>query len=162
VAGQGTAATALLTRLGIPYTVHTYDHDPRHGSYGAEAAQALGVAVGRVFKTLVADVDGALAVGVVPVAAQLDLKALAAAVGGKKAAMADVSAAERATGYVTGGISPLGQRRRLRVLIDATALEFPTVYCSGGRRGLEIELAPGDLVRAANAAVAPISRARPA
>ena len=162
MAGQGTAATALLTRLGIPYTVHTYDHDPRHGSYGAEAAQALGVAVGRVFKTLVADVDGALAVGVVPVAAQLDLKALAAAVGGKKAAMADVSAAERATGYVTGGISPLGQRRRLRVLIDATALEFPTVYCSGGRRGLEIELAPGDLVRAANAAVAPISRARPA
>jgi len=158
VAGQGTAATALLTRLGIPYTVHTYDHDPRHGSYGAEAAQALGVAVGRVFKTLVADVDGALAVGVVPVAAQLDLKALAAAVGGKKAVMADASAAERATGYVTGGISPLGQRRRLRVVIDATALEFPTVYCSGGRRGLEIELAPGDLVRAANATVAPIAR----
>jgi len=142
--------------------VHTYDHDPRHGSYGAEAAQALGVAVGRVFKTLVADVDGTLAVGVVPVAAQLDLKALAAAVGGKKAAMADAPAAERATGYVTGGISPLGQRRRLSVVIDATALEFPTVYCSGGRRGLEIELAPGDLVRAANAAVAPISRTRPA
>ena len=162
MAGQGTAATALLTRLGLPYTVHTYDHDPRHGSYGAEAAQALGVAVGRVFKTLVADVDGALAVGVVPVAAQLDLKALAAAVGGKKAAMADPAAAERATGYVTGGISPLGQRRRLRVVVDATALEFPTVFCSGGRRGLEIELAPGDLVRAANAAVAPISRARPA
>jgi len=162
VAGQGTAATALLTRLGIPYRVHTYDHDPRHGSYGAEAAQALGVAVGRVFKTLVADVDGTLAVGVVPVAAQLDLKALAAAVGGKKAAMADAPAAERATGYVTGGISPLGQRRRLSVVIDATALEFPTVYCSGGRRGLEIELAPGDLVRAANAAVAPISRTRPA
>jgi len=162
VAGRGTAATELLTRQGIPYTVHTYDHDPRHGSYGTEAAQALGVAVGRVFKTLVADVDGTLAVGVVPVAAQLDLKALAAAVGGKKAAMADAPAAERATGYVTGGISPLGQRRRLSVVIDATALEFPTVYCSGGRRGLEIELAPGDLVRAANAAVAPISRTRPA
>jgi len=158
VAGRGTAATDLLTRQGIPYTVHTYDHDPRHGSYGAEAAQALGAALGRVFKTLVADVDGTLTVGVVPVAAQLDLKALAAAVGGKKAAMADPAAAERATGYVTGGISPLGQRRRLRVVIDATALEFPTVYCSGGRRGLEIELAPGDLVRAANATVAPISR----
>jgi Cys-tRNA(Pro)/Cys-tRNA(Cys) deacylase len=162
VAGQGTAATALLTRQGITYTVHTYDHDPRHGSYGAEAAQAMGVPSGRVFKTLVADVDSALTVGVVPVETQLDLKALAAAVGGKKAAMADVAAAERATGYVAGGISPLGQRRRLRVVVDSSALEFPTVYCSGGRRGLEIELAPGDLVRAANATVAPISRARPA
>ena len=158
MAGQGTAATALLTRQGIPFTVHAYDHDPRRGSYGLEAAQAMGVESGRVFKTLVADVDGTLTVGVVPVAAQLDLKALAAAVGGKKAAMADPAAAERATGYVTGGISPLGQRRRLRVVIDATALEFPTVYCSGGRRGLEIELAPGDLVRAANATVAPIAR----
>ena len=158
MAGQGTAATALLTRQGIPYTVHTYDHDSRRGSYGLEAAQAMGVESGRVFKTLVADVDGTLAVGVVPVAAQLDLKALAAAVGGKKAAMADPAAAERATGYVTGGISPLGQRRRLRVVVDASALEFPTVYCSGGRRGLEIELAPGDLVRAANATVAPIAR----
>ena len=158
MAGRGTAATDLLTRQGIPYTVHTYDHDPRHGSYGAEAAQALGAALGRVFKTLVADVDGTLTVGVVPVAAQLDLKALAAAVGGKKAAMADPAAAERATGYVTGGISPLGQRRRLRVVVDSSALEFPTVFCSGGRRGLEIELAPGDLVRAANATVAPISR----
>ena len=158
MAGQGTAATALLTRQGIPFTVHAYDHDPRRGSYGLEAAQAMGVESGRVFKTLVADVDGTLAVGVVPVAAQLDLKALAAAVGGKKAAMADPAAAERATGYVTGGISPLGQRRRLRVVVDATALEFPTIYCSGGRRGLEIELAPGDLVRAANATVAPIAR----
>jgi len=158
VAGQGTAATALLTRQGIPFTVHAYDHDPRRGSYGLEAAQAMGVESGRVFKTLVADVDGTLAVGVVPVAAQLDLKALAAAVGGKKAAMADPAAAERATGYVTGGISPLGQRRRLRVVVDSSALEFPTMFCSGGRRGLEIELAPGDLVRAANATVAPISR----
>ena len=158
MAGQGTAATALLTRQGIPFTVHAYDHDPRRGSYGLEAAQAMGVESGRVFKTLVADVDGTLAVGVVPVAAQLDLKALAAAVGGKQAAMADPAAAERATGYVTGGISPLGQRRRLRVVVDSSALEFPTVFCSGGRRGLEIELAPGDLVRAANATVAPISR----
>jgi len=161
VAGSGTAATALLTKQGIPHTVHSYAHDPRRGSYGAEASEALGVAPGRVLKTLIADVDGRLTVGVVPVAAQLDLKALAAAVGGKKAAMAGVAAAERATGYVAGGISPLGQRRRLPVVIDSAALEFPTVFCSGGRRGLEIELAPGDLVRAANATVAPISRPGP-
>jgi Cys-tRNA(Pro)/Cys-tRNA(Cys) deacylase len=158
VAGSGTAATALLARQGIAHTVHSYAHDPRHGSYGTEASEALGIAPERVLKTLVADVDGRLAVGVVPVAAQLDLKALAAAVGGKKAAMAGVADAERATGYVAGGISPLGQRRRLPVVIDAAAMEFPTVFCSGGRRGLEIELAPGDLVRAANATVAPISR----
>jgi Cys-tRNA(Pro)/Cys-tRNA(Cys) deacylase len=158
VSGRGTAATALLTRQGIPHTVHSYSHDPRHESYGAEASEALGIPAERVLKTLVADVDGTLAVGVVPVSAQLDLKALATAVGGKKAAMADAAAAERATGYVVGGISPLGQRKRLRVVIDSTALEFPTVYCSGGRRGLEIELAPGDLVRAANATVAPIAR----
>jgi len=158
VAGRGTAATALLARQGIAHTVHSYEHDPRQAAYGAEAAQALGMPPGRVLKTLVADVDGTLTVGVVPVAAQLDLKALAAAVGGKKAAMADVTAAERATGYVAGGISPLGQRKRLRVVIDSAALEFPTVFCSAGRRGLEIELAPGDLVRAADATVAAISR----
>jgi Cys-tRNA(Pro)/Cys-tRNA(Cys) deacylase len=161
VAGRGTAATALLTRQGIPHTVHSYSHDPRHESYGTEASEALGIPADRVLKTLVADVDGALTVGVVPVSAQLDLKALATAVGGKKAAMADAADAERATGYVVGGISPLGQRKRLRVVIDSTALEFPTVYCSGGRRGLEIELAPGDLVQAARATVAPISRPQP-
>lgn len=142
MAGRGTAATALLTRQSIAHTVRTYSHDPRRGSYGTEAVAALGLPPERVLKTLVADVDGALAVGVVPVAGQLDLKALAAAVGGRKAVMADVAAAERATGYVTGGISPVGQRRRLPVVIDSSALEFPTVYCSGGRRGLEIELAP--------------------
>jgi Cys-tRNA(Pro)/Cys-tRNA(Cys) deacylase len=158
VAGRGTAATALLTRQGIPYTVHSYSHDPRHGSYGTEAAEALGVEPERVLKTLVADVDGELAVGVVPVASQLDLKALAAALGGRRAALADAPAAERATGYVVGGISPLGHRRRLRVVIDSAALAFPAVFCSGGRRGLEIELAPADLVRAAEAAVAPIAR----
>jgi Cys-tRNA(Pro)/Cys-tRNA(Cys) deacylase len=158
VAGRGTAATELLTRQGIPHTVHSYAHDPRRGSYGAEASEALGVPPGRVLKTLIADVDGTLTVGVVPVAAQLDLKALAAAVGGRKAALAEVAAAERATGYVAGGISPLGQRRRLRVVIDSSALEFPTVFCSAGRRGLEIELAPSDLARAASATVAPISR----
>jgi len=158
VAGQGTAATALLEREGIPFTVHTYAHDPKHESYGSEASEALGVPADRVLKTLVASVDGVLAVGVVPVSAQLDLKALAAAVGGKKAVLADQAAAERATGYVVGGISPIGQRRRLPVVVDASALEFLTVYCSGGRRGLEIELAPADLVRAANATVVPIAR----
>ena len=162
MAGRGTAATDLLARQGIPHTVHSYEHDPRHGSYGAEASEAMGVEPGRVFKTLVADVDGTLTVGVVPVPAQLDLKALATAVGGKKAAMAEVTAAERATGYVAGGISPLGQRRRLRVVIDSSALEFPTVFCSAGRRGLELELAPSDLVRAANATIAAISRLTPA
>ena len=161
MAGRGTAATELLTRQRIAHTVHSYEHDPRHGSYGAEAGAALGVEPGRVFKTLIADVDGGLTVGVVPVTSQLDLKALAAAVGGKKAAMAVVTAAERATGYVAGGISPLGQRRRLPVVIDSSALEYPTVFCSAGRRGLEIELAPGDLVRAANATVARISRSQP-
>jgi Cys-tRNA(Pro)/Cys-tRNA(Cys) deacylase len=158
VAGRGTAATALLEREGVPHTVHSYAHDPQHESYGSEASEALGVAPERVLKTLIAGVDGTLTVGVVPVSTQLDLKALAAAVGGRKATMADPAAAERATGYVVGGISPLGQRKRLRVVIDSSALEFPTVYCSGGRRGLELELSPTDLVRAAHATVAPISR----
>jgi Cys-tRNA(Pro)/Cys-tRNA(Cys) deacylase len=157
VAGRGTAAIALLEREGIPYTVHAYSHDPQHESYGTEASEALGVAPEQVLKTLVADVDGTLTVGVVPVSAQLDLKALAAAAGGKKAVLADPAAAERATGYVVGGISPLGQRRRLRVVIDSSALAFQAVFCSGGRRGLEIELTPADLVGAANATVARIS-----
>ena len=138
--------------------MHVYDHDPRRGAYGLEASDALGVAPEQVFKRLVAEVDGALTVGVVPVAGQLDLKALAAAAGGKKAVMADVAAAERATGYVAGGISPLGQRRRLPVVIDSSALGFATIFCSGGRRGLEIELAPADLVRAVGARVAVIAQ----
>jgi Cys-tRNA(Pro)/Cys-tRNA(Cys) deacylase len=145
-----------LERAGIPFTVHEYAHDPRHASYGREASLALGVPPERVFKTLIAEVDGNLVAGVVPVTGQLDLKALAAAAGGKRAAMAEVAAAERATGYVAGGISPVGQRRRLPVVLDASALAFGTVFCSGGRRGLEIELAPADLVRAANATVARI------
>ncbi len=149
----------MLDRLGITHSVHRYEHDPRHGTaYGLEASDALGVGPERVFKTLIADVDGRLTVGVVPVACQLDLKALAAATGGKRAAMTDLAAAERATGYVAGGISPLGQRRRLPVVLDASALAFGTIFCSGGRRGLEIELGPGDLVRAAGAVVAAISR----
>jgi Cys-tRNA(Pro)/Cys-tRNA(Cys) deacylase len=158
VAGRGTTATAALERAKIPFTLHEYDHDPRHESYGAEASQALGVSPDRVFKTLVAEVDGVLVTGVVPVEGQLDLKALAAACGGKKAAMARVAAAERATGYVAGGISPVGQRKRLPVVVDASALGFETVFCSAGRRGLEIELAPADLVKTASATVAEISR----
>ena len=162
MAGQQTPATAVLGKLGIAYSVHAYEHDPRRGSYGLEASEVLGVAPERVFKTLVAEVDGALTVGVVPVAGQLDLKALAAAAGGKKAAMADVAAAERATGYVAGGISPLGHRRRLKVVVDSSAMDHATVYCSAGRRGLELEIAPADLVRAAGAVVALIAApARP-
>jgi Cys-tRNA(Pro)/Cys-tRNA(Cys) deacylase len=157
MAGKGTPATALLAKQRVPHTVHEYDHDPRSTSYGAEAGDALGLPAERVFKTLVAEVDGVLTVGVVPVAGQLDLKALAAAVGGKKARMAEVAAAERATGYVAGGISPLGQRKRLPVVVDVSAESFVTIFCSGGRRGLEIELAPADLIRLAAATVAPIA-----
>ena len=157
MAGRGTTATIALERAKIPFTLHEYAHDPRHDSYGLEASEALGVPPERVFKTLVAAVDGALAVGVVPAGRQLDLKALAAAVGGKRAIMADVAAAERATGYVAGGISPVGQKRRLAVVIDSSALELVTMFCSAGRRGLEIEIVPADLVRAAGATVAPIA-----
>jgi Cys-tRNA(Pro)/Cys-tRNA(Cys) deacylase len=158
VAGRGTTATIALERAKIPFSLHEYVHDPRSGSYGLEASDALGVPPERVFKTLVAAVDGGrLAVGVVPVHRQLDLKALAAAVGGKKAVLAEVGAAERATGYVAGGISPVGQRKRLPVVLDASALELGTLFCSAGRRGLEIEISPADLVRAAAATVAPIA-----
>jgi len=160
VAGRGTTATIALQRAKIPFTLHEYTHDPRSASYGLEAADALGLPPGQVFKTLVAAVDGGtLAVGVVPVDRQLDLKALATAVGGKRAAMAEVSAAERATGYVAGGISPVGQRRRLPVVIDASALSLGTLLVSAGRRGLEIEIAPGDLVAATGGRVAPIAAA---
>lgn len=157
MAGKGTPATALLSKQKIAHKIHSYDHDPKHDSYGMEAAEALGVAAERVFKTLVAEVDGALTVGVVPVTNQLDLKALAAAAGGKRAKMADPAAAQRATGYVLGGISPLGQRSRLPVIIDESVKQFETVFCSGGRRGLEIELAPDELIRLSRATVAPIA-----
>ena len=159
VAGQGgTRATQLLARLGISHSVHRYEHDPRHPSYGQEASEALGVPPGQVFKTLVADVDGQLTVAVVPVAGSLDLKALATAVGGKRAVMADSGQAERSSGYVTGGIAPIGLRKRLPVIVDETALSYATVYCSAGQRGLEIELAPADLITAADARTAPIAR----
>ncbi|MEV7598721.1 Cys-tRNA(Pro) deacylase [Kitasatospora sp. NPDC089797] len=156
--GQGTPATVALETAAVPFTVHAYPHDPAAASYGGEAAEALGVAAERVFKTLVADVDGTLTVGVVPVAGQLDLKALATAVGGKRAAMADPAAAERSSGYVLGGISPLGQRRPLRTVVDVSALTHPTVYVSAGRRGLEVELSPTDLIALTKAHTAPIAR----
>lgn len=157
MAGRGTTATLALERAKIPFTLHEYAHDPRHESYGLEASEALGVPPERVFKTLVAAVDGSLAVGVVPVHRQLDLKALAAATGGKRAALAEVTAAERATGFVAGGIAPVGQRRRLPVVVDESALTLKTMFCSAGRRGLEIEIAPADLIRAAGANVAAIA-----
>jgi Cys-tRNA(Pro)/Cys-tRNA(Cys) deacylase len=160
MAGRGgTRAIEALSGAGIEHTLHRYDHDPRHPSYGQEASDALGVPPERVFKTLIADVDGALTVAVVPVSGTLDLKALAIAAGGKKAAMADPAQAEKASGYVTGGIAPLGLRRALPVVVDESALDHDTVFCSAGQRGLEIELAPADLVIAAGARTAPIARA---
>ncbi|WP_329130789.1 Cys-tRNA(Pro) deacylase [Streptomyces sp. NBC_01476] len=158
-AGGGTPATVALEKAGVAFTVHAYEHDPAAGlSYGEEAARALGTAPERVFKTLVAEVDGALTVAVVPVSATLDLKALAAAAGGKRAAMADPAAAERTTGYVLGGISPLGQRRRLPTVVDASAPAFPTVFVSAGKRGLELELAPADLTTLTGATTAAIAK----
>ncbi|MFE4369975.1 Cys-tRNA(Pro) deacylase [Streptomyces sp. NPDC056835] len=154
----GTPATVALTAAGTPYTLHAYAHDPASPSYGEEAAEALGVSPDRVFKTLVADVDGELTVAVVPVAGSLDLKALAAAVGGKRASMADPVTAERTTGYVRGGISPLGQRKRLRTVVDASAEAHVTICVSAGRRGLEVELSPADLASLTSAVVAPIGR----
>jgi Cys-tRNA(Pro)/Cys-tRNA(Cys) deacylase len=153
----GTPATALLVKAGIPFTVHPYDHDPRAQAYGEEAAAALGVDPARIFKTLIATVEGRLACAVVPVAARLDLKRFAAALGGKRAELADPAAAARATGYVVGGISPLGQRSRLPVVVDASAEQFETVYVSAGKRGLQVELAPADLVTAAAAGLAAIA-----
>jgi len=138
---------------------HEYDVAHTVSDYGVAVAQAIGQEVDRVFKTLVAEVDGErLVVGVVPVAARLDLKALAAAFGGRRAEMADPARAERATGYVVGGISPLGQRRTLPTVIDETVELFDTVFVSGGRRGLQIEIAPGDLIRLTGAETAPIAR----
>ena len=153
----GTPATALLTRAGVVFRLHPYSHDPRADAFGDEAVAALGVSPERIFKTLIAAVDGKLVCAVVPVARRLDLKALAAAVNGKRGELADPAAAARATGYVIGGISPLGQKTRLRVVLDSSAISFATVYVSAGKRGLQVELAPGDLVRLAPASLAPIA-----
>ncbi|HWJ09561.1 MAG TPA: Cys-tRNA(Pro) deacylase [Nocardioides sp.] len=157
-AAGGTPATSALTAAGVTFTVHEYAHDPRAESYGLEAAEAMGVDPDRVFKTLFADLDGALVVGVVPVAGQLDLKALARALDGRRATMADPRAAERSTGYVVGGISPLGQRKAHPTVVDDSALAHETVFVSAGRRGMEVELSPGELVRLTAARVAAIRR----
>ncbi|MBQ1072006.1 Cys-tRNA(Pro) deacylase [Micromonospora sp. C31] len=157
MAGQGTPATALLTKRKVPHSTHPYDVCPDAPHYGALVAAALGVPPERVFKSLVAEVDGALTVAVVPVTGELDLKALAAAVGGKRATLADRAVAERATGYVRGGISPLGQRRRLPTVLDSSALDQPAVYVSAGRRGLQLQLAPQDLVALTGATTAPLA-----
>ncbi len=154
-----TPAVRTLERASVPHTLHPYDAGhPGAAGYGEAAAAALGVDPRQVFKTLVTVVDGALTVAVVPVATTLDLKALAAAAGGRRAAMADPAAAERATGYVRGGISPLGQRKALPTVVDESALGFPTVLVSAGRRGLQVELPPVDLIRLTHARTAPIGR----
>jgi Cys-tRNA(Pro)/Cys-tRNA(Cys) deacylase len=155
-ASQGTPATAVLAAAGVPYVLHPYDHDPSTASYGAEAAQVLGIDPSKVFKTLMVEVEGKLAVGIVPVSGTLDLKAFAAALGAKKAAMADPAAAQRRTGYVLGGISPLGQRLPSPTVLDHSALPLETMLVSGGKRGLDIELAPADLIRLTEATTASI------
>ncbi|NLU77010.1 Cys-tRNA(Pro) deacylase [Micromonospora sp. HNM0581] len=154
MAGRGTPAIALLVKRRVDHRTHPYDVSPDEPDYGARVAAALAVAPGRVFKTLVTEVDGALTVAVVPVTGELDLKALAAVVGGKRAALAERAVAERATGYVRGGISPLGQRRRLPTVVDVSVSGHPTVYVSAGRRGLQLELAPADLIALTDAALA--------
>jgi Cys-tRNA(Pro)/Cys-tRNA(Cys) deacylase len=149
-----TPGIAAAERAGIIHSVHSYEHDPKAESYGLEAAERLGVDRARVLKTLVVDLDGSLEVAVVPVEAQLDLRAL----GGKRSRMADPRDVERSTGYVLGGVSPLGQRRRLPTTIDESALEHETVFVSAGRRGLELELDPRDLVQLTDAKVRAVAR----
>jgi Cys-tRNA(Pro)/Cys-tRNA(Cys) deacylase len=161
---QGTRAIDVARRAGVAHTVHEYAHDDRASlraggaGYALEAVAALGIEAARVFKTIVVAVDGRLALAVVPADAEVDLKAVADALGGRKAAVAPAADAEKATGYVLGGISPLGTRRPLPVVVDESAAAFPTIHVSAGRRGLEIELAASDLVRLAAAALAPIAR----
>jgi Cys-tRNA(Pro)/Cys-tRNA(Cys) deacylase len=156
-ASGGTPAVQALERAGVAHTLHPYEHDPRAESFGLVAAAALGVEAARVFKTLLADADGRLVVAIVPVSGRLDLKALARVVGAGKVAMADPAAAQRATGYVVGGISPLGQKRFHPTVLDASALDHATVLVSAGRRGLDVELAPADLVALTSARAAPIA-----
>ncbi|WP_375003158.1 Cys-tRNA(Pro) deacylase [Aeromicrobium sp. CTD01-1L150] len=156
--GEATPALAALTRAGITFTRHAYQHDPRSASYGAEAAQALGVDPERVLKTLVVDTGNTLCLAIVAVSRSLDLKALARALGVKKVAMAGSSRAQRATGHVVGAISPIAQRSRLRTVIDARARDQATVLVSAGRRGLEIELSPDDLATVTGATFDPIGR----
>lgn len=154
-----TPAIDLLKKAKAEHRIHSYEHDPKSASYGLEAAEKLGLDPARVFKTLLACSErNELLVAVVPVAGSLDLKALAQAAGVKKAEMADPQAAQRATGYLLGGISPLGQKKRLRTFIDASAEALPSIYVSAGRRGLEVELAAQMLAEQTDAAFAPIGR----
>jgi Cys-tRNA(Pro)/Cys-tRNA(Cys) deacylase len=155
-ASGGTPATIALTRAGIAFTLHPYVHAAGTTNFGNEAASALGLDPDRIFKTLVVEAGAELVVAIVPVSRQLDLKAVAAAVGAKQAAMADPAVAARVTGYVVGGISPLGQRTSLRTLLDDSALRFPTIFVSAGRRGLQVELASDDLVRITDAVLCSI------
>lgn len=154
-----TPAMLRLSSLGISFTVHEYQHETSERSFGLEAADKLGLDRDRVFKTLVASVDGQLAVAVVPVSGSLDLKALATVLSAKKAELADPQLAERKTGYIVGGISPIGQKSALPTVIDETAQLFDTVFVSGGARGLDLELAPADLIRATNGQFAAIAKA---
>ena len=154
----GTPATAALTAAGIRFLPHSYDHDPTNTDYGTEAASALGLDPEQVFKTLLADVDGALVVAIVPVTGMLDLRALARAVGGKKAVMADPAVAQRKTGYIVGGISPIGQKSPHPTVLDETAELYASIFVSGGRRGFDIELAPADLLAVTNGQIAAIAK----
>ncbi len=154
----GTPAMVLLTNAGVAFTVHRYTHDPAVAGYALEAAEALGLDPEQVFKTLCIEVEGAPHVAIVPASTTLDLKHAAAAAKGKRAEMMPVAAAERLTGYVAGGISPFGQRKRLPTLLDETALLFDTIYVSGGRRGLDIGIAPEALITVLGATVADIAR----
>lgn len=155
---MSTPATVALSRLGLPFATHTYAHDPSVSAYGQEAAEATGVEPARIFKTLLLDTGRGLGVGIVPVSGSLDLKAIASALGVKKVTMAEPAAAERSSGYVVGGISPIGQRKSLPTVIDDSATMFETVFVSGGRRGFEIELAPADLATATKGVFAAIAR----
>jgi Cys-tRNA(Pro)/Cys-tRNA(Cys) deacylase len=156
--GPSTPATVALDRAGVPYTRHPYDHEPSAAGYGLEAAEALGVEPVRVLKTLLVSTGAGLAVGIVPVDGQLDLKAVASALDVKSVTMAEPAVAERSTGYVVGGISPVGQKRALPTVLDETAYAFETVYVSGGRRGFDIGLSPDDLAAVTRAVRAPIAR----
>jgi Cys-tRNA(Pro)/Cys-tRNA(Cys) deacylase len=155
----GTPATVALTRANVPYTAHVYDHDPAAPSYGMEAAIALAVPPDQVFKTLMAKVDDQPVIAIVPVSSMVDLKALAAAAGGRRAEMADPQDAQRITGYAVGGISPVGQRRQSPTYVDDTAAGLDVIYVSGGRRGFDIGLSPDDLLRMTSGHLAPIARA---
>ncbi len=154
-----TPAINTAKKAKITFNIHPYDHDPEARAYGEEAAEKLGIPEDRIFKTLVVSLDGSrLAVAVVPVSRQLDLKAMAKAAGSKRSAMADGTDVQRTTGYVLGGVSPLGQKKILKTIIDASAMTYDTIYVSAGKRGLQIELSPNDLVRLTRAGLADISR----